>query len=67
MPIVCYRCSKCRREFEKRQEAEKCEAAHLTPLSVKVVSYTVRPYPFSVEIAFNDGSKRIYNAESFGG
>jgi uncharacterized CHY-type Zn-finger protein len=67
MPITFYRCYKCHREFDNFKAAKNCENAHLTPVSVKVVRYTIRQYPYSVEITFNNGERRIYNAEDSGG
>lgn len=67
MAIPFYRCEKCRREFPTREAAEQCEADHLVPVSATVISYTVKPYPYSVEITFSNGEKRIYNAEDLGG
>ena len=66
-PIVCFRCSKCLKEFKSYQEAVHCENAHLYPVSAKVVRYTVCPYPFEVEITLNNGEKRVYAAEDLGG
>lgn len=67
MPIPFFRCEKCRREFPSRQEAEQCESAHLIPVSAAVKNYTTKPFPYSVEITFSNGEKRIYNAEDLGG
>jgi len=67
MPLARYRCCKCLKEFVSYKEAKNCEAAHLYPVSAKVVNYTVRPYPYEVEITFNNGERRIYAAEDLGG
>jgi hypothetical protein len=67
MPDIFYRCSKCRRTFDSYKEAQDCEKAHLRPVSAKAVQYTIKPYPYSVEVKFNNGEKRIYNAEDLGG
>jgi hypothetical protein len=45
----------------------QCEAGHLRVVSAREVQYTVKPYPFTVEVAFNNGEKRIYRAEDLGG
>ncbi|MDR0905499.1 MAG: hypothetical protein LBN00_04910 [Oscillospiraceae bacterium] len=66
-PLIFYRCPKCKREFNVRQEAVQCEAGHLRVVSAREVQYTVKPYPFTVEVAFNNGEKRIYRAEDLGG
>jgi hypothetical protein len=67
IPIPFWRCEKCRREHDSLEKAEACEAGHLIPTSVGVKSYTVRPYPYSLEVLFSDGKTRIYNAEDLGG
>ena len=67
MPIPFFRCEKCNREFDSLEGAEECEDAHLVPVEVRVKRYTVKPYPYSLEVMFSDGKVRIYNAESLGG
>ncbi|GHU60800.1 hypothetical protein FACS1894171_2730 [Clostridia bacterium] len=67
MPIPFYRCCKCRKEFDSFKAAKSCENAHLKPVSAKAVRYTIRQYPYSVEITFNNGEHKIYNAEDLGG
>ena len=67
MPIEFYRCAKCRREFERREDAEKCENGHLLPVSVTVKLYTIKPYPYSVIVTFSNGETQVYNAENLGG
>jgi len=67
MPLTFYRCRKCRREFSEYRDAKNCEAAHPTPVSVKNVQYTVKRWPYQVEVTFSDGSKRLYNADDLGG
>jgi len=67
IPIAFYRCEKCRREYPSSEAAEQCEAEHLIPVSATVKSYSTRRYPYSVEITFSNGEKRIYNAEDMGG
>ena len=62
-----YKCIKCKRTFNDFKEAKACEDAHLRPVSARAVEYTVRLYPYSIEVKFNDGSKRIYNAQDLGG
>ena len=62
-----YRCRKCRREFDSFQSAKNCEKAHLEPVSVRNVKYTIKKWPYQVEVTFNDGTKRIYNADDLGG
>jgi hypothetical protein len=67
MPITFYRCQKCKREFIDIQDANNCEAAHPEPIAVKTVQYSIKNWPYSVEVTFNNRSKRIYNADDMGG
>ena len=67
MPIPFYRCNKCKREHPNVEAAIACERAHLIPEAVLVKSYSVKPYPYSVEITFTNGEKRIYNSKDLGG
>jgi len=67
VPVAYFRCLKCKRTFDTFEGAQGCEDAHLRPKSVKAVEYTVRPFPYSVEVKFNNGEKRIYNAQDLGG
>ena len=67
MPIAYYKCAKCLHTFDTYEGALMCEKSHLRPVYVKAVLYTVKPYPFSVEVKFNNGEKRIYNAQDLGG
>jgi hypothetical protein len=67
MPIPFYRCSKCRREFDNYKAAKSCENAHLTPVSATALRYTVKPFPYKIEVTLNNGEKRVYNAEDLGG
>jgi len=67
MPIEFFRCEKCRREFDRREDAVKCEDGHLLPVAVEVKQYTTKPYPYSVIVTFSNGEKLVYNAEKLGG
>ena len=67
MPIHFFRCNKCRKEYKSFKEAKNCENTHLSPVSAKAVSYTVMPFPYQVEITFNNGERRLYAAEDLGG
>ena len=67
MPIAFFRCSKCRREFDTHKAAKACENGHLTPVAAKILRYTIKPFPYSLEVTFNNGERRIYNAEDLGG
>ena len=64
MPLIFFKCRKCKREFNNFQDAKNCEMAHLNPVSVRNVQYTIKRWPYQVEVLFNDGSKRLYNADS---
>ena len=67
MPIARYLCSKCKCEYKSYKSAKACENEHLQPVSARAVKYTIRPYPYSLEVTFNNGEKRIYNAQDLGG
>jgi hypothetical protein len=67
MPLTYYKCVKCLRAFDTYDDAQRCEKAHLRPISVEAVKYTIKLYPYSIEVKFNNGEKRIYNAEDLGG
>ncbi|MCL2708367.1 MAG: hypothetical protein FWF03_04530, partial [Defluviitaleaceae bacterium] len=63
MPLMFFRCRKCKHEFKNLHDAKNCEAAHPQPVSIRNVSYTVKNWPYQVEVTFNDGSKRLYSAD----
>ena len=67
MPLISYRCRKCKREFNNFQDAKNCETAHPQPVAIRNVSYTIKYWPYQVEVTFNDGSKRLYNADDLSG
>jgi hypothetical protein len=67
LTVITYECVKCRRAFNSYDEARECEKSHPRLLSAKTVRYTVRPYPYSIEVGFSDGEKRIYNSQELGG
>jgi hypothetical protein len=67
MPTAHYRCNKCKRDFKTHKEAKKCEDDHLKPVFVRVVQYTIKPFPYSIEVTFNNDERRIYNAQDLGG
>ena len=52
MPIPFFKCEKCKRTFDRFEDAEGCEAVHLPPAAVEVKSYSIRPFPYSVDITF---------------
>ena len=60
MPIIQYKCAKCKAVRDSYNEAEKCEQAHLSALSVREIEYLVGAYPFRVMITFPDGVEREY-------
>ena len=66
-PLVYYRCPKCFHSFDDRVDAVACEASHLTPVSVKATKFTVKAYPFAVEVTFQNGEKQTYIAETLNG
>ena len=67
MPLTFYKCVKCKHTFNSYKEAKDCEDAHLRPVSARAVEYTIKPFPYSIEVKFNNGEKRIYNAQDLGG
>jgi len=67
LPLITFKCRKCKREFNNFHEAKNCEAAHPQPVSTRNVQYTVKHWPYQVEVTFNDGTKRLYNADSLSG
>jgi hypothetical protein len=62
-----YRCKYCNRQYESHKAAKGCEDRHLIPVSVRAERYTVAVYPYKVEVIFDNGERRIYNAEDLGG
>jgi transposase-like protein len=69
MPVTVkrYRCKDCNREFNNYKAAKQCEESHPFPVSVKAVRFTVKTYPYQVEVSFNNGERHIYNADELGG
>ncbi|MDR1206202.1 MAG: hypothetical protein LBL26_12130 [Peptococcaceae bacterium] len=65
--VTRYRCKYCNRQYESHKAAKDCESGHLIPVSVKAELYTVAAYPYKVEVTFDSGERRIYNAEDLGG
>lgn len=63
MPIAFYRCAKCHREHQKREEAACCEKSHLAVKKARAFRYTVSAYPYTIEVTFADGSVKIYRWE----
>lgn len=63
-PLVFYRCAVCRREFDSLEQAQGCEDNHLTITEAHVKGYGIHPYPYEIEVTFNNGEKRLYLAES---
>lgn len=60
-----YVCDVCGAEFWQKEEAMKCEAAHLQPCDVKADwQYYWRShekYPRTVSVTFADGNSCIYD------
>jgi hypothetical protein len=67
MPITYFKCAKCLHTFDTHKEARDCEKSHLRPVSAKAIKYTIKPYPYSIEVTFNNGEKHIFNAQDLGG
>lgn len=62
-PVPFYRCGKCRKEFDSLENAQRCEDAHLTVVSASVKTYSIKAYPYALEVIFSNGETRIYIAE----
>ena len=63
MPLIFFRCEKCKREFSSREAVERCEAAHLAVVSAKVKSHGIHQYPYAVDVTFSNGETREYVAD----
>jgi hypothetical protein len=66
-PDIFCRCSKCKREFDACEGAENCENGHLAVKSARAASYTVKPYPYTVEVTLSNGELRLCRADDPGG
>jgi DNA-directed RNA polymerase subunit RPC12/RpoP len=64
MALIFYRCAKCKREYSKLEDAESCEAGHLTVVAAKVKGYGIHQYPYEVAVTFSNGETRTYLAEN---
>ena len=62
-PTVIYKCSKCGMVRDSYEDAEGCEVAHPSAVSVKDLEYRRGAYPFRVSLLFNDGARREYIAD----
>lgn len=62
-PIIFYRCCVCKREHAYHEEAVRCEASHLTAVSVSVRNHGIHEYPYSVDVTFSNGQTREYVAD----
>ena len=40
------------------------EVSHLTVVEAHVKGYGIHPYPYELEVTFNNGEKRVYLAEN---
>jgi hypothetical protein len=60
MPLIEYKCAKCKMRCDSYEEAEKCEQTHLPACTVREIEYRLGAYPFRVIIAFPDGQEREY-------
>lgn len=63
MPITFYRCSKCKREFTRLDDAADCERSHAKVRRARAKKYTIGAYPFTVEVTFSDGKTKVYVLE----
>lgn len=63
MPIIYYKCSKCKTTRDSYEEAERCEKSHLSAVSIKESEYRLGPYPWRVVLVFPDGKERAYVIE----
>jgi hypothetical protein len=60
VPIVIYKCSRCKITRDSYEDAERCEKSHLSAVSVKELEYRIGAYPFRVALVFPDGKEREY-------
>jgi hypothetical protein len=60
VPIVIYKCSRCKITRDSYEDAERCEKSHLSAVSVKELEYRMGAYPFRVALTFPDGKEREY-------
>lgn len=63
MPIVEWKCKYCKNRFSKRDDAVRCEKAHLQVKTAKAVQYGMSPYPLLIEATFSDGKSILYIQE----
>jgi hypothetical protein len=59
-PLVFYKCPKCKSIRDTFEEAEKCESAHLSAVSVRELEYKFGAYPYRVILVFPDGKEKEY-------
>lgn len=63
IPLIFYRCARCRREFDKLEDAQTCETSHARVKRARAKQYTVGQYPFTVEVVFSNGQTKVYVLE----
>ena len=62
MPVVMFKCSKCKAIRDSYDEAVRCEQSHLAAVSVREVEYRHGAYPLRVVLTFPDGKEVEYTA-----
>jgi len=60
MPIIYYKCSKCKMTRDSYREARRCEKSHLSAVSVRETEYMLGAYLSRVMLSFPDGKEIEY-------
>lgn len=63
MPIKFYRCSRCKLEYRRLDDAIACEKSHAAIRRAKPLQYTIGAYPFTIRVMFTDGKEKTYVLE----
>ena len=62
--IKLYQCEICEARYENSKLAKECELSHRMPKMVEGKNYRAK-YPYYVNVTFDDGSVRRYEAEKY--
>jgi transposase-like protein len=63
MPIVEYKCNKCKKVWDNYADARACEKSHLRVKSAHALRFVRGAYPLTVEVTFENGVTKTYIAE----
>jgi len=60
--MTLYICDKCKREYNEKEKAMKCEETHIMPVEFAGCEYTPQhtAYPHIVNITFSNGVTMVY-------